>query len=425
MHSPFLPSAGRFPFVWAVAIENTFVPQTRAGHRSLDEYALMGHDRLWREDIDRIAGLGVRAVRYGIPWHRVNPAPGRFDWSWTDLVLNHLVEVRGLTPIIDLVHFGTPLWLENEFLAADYTERVADYARAFAERYQALTHHYTPLNEPSVTAIRSGRDGAWPPYRRGLPGYVAVLLAVNRGMIASVEAIRQVQPGAVMVHAEDVGIESAVTPDVARFAALRQLERWLPLDIACGRFRPDHPLWSLFAQDPSNAEAFLKLADRSIRWDVLGINYYPWSNRRWKRRLDGSIAFGRDQPGNAALALGTLLRNVHDRYQIPVMVTETSAPGSISKRLAWMDQAARVAQAARLGGIPVVGLTWFPAFSMVDWRYRRSKRPMSEHLLHLGLWDVPFRSGDLKRVATPLVAAYQNLVAGPVAEVGSGSRQGG
>ncbi len=416
----FQPSEAHPPFVWAVGVENTFVPQTRPGHRSLDEYALMGHDLLWRDDIDRIAGLGVRAVRYGIPWHRVNPARGRFDWSWTDPVLRHLVEVRGLTPIIDLVHFGTPPWLENEFLAVDYPERVADYARAFAERYQDLTRHYTPLNEPSVTAIRSGRDGSWPPYRRGLRGYVAVLLAVNRGMIATAEAIRQVQPEAVMVHAEDVGIESASTLDVAQFAAIRQLERWLPLDIACGRFRPDHPLWASFAEDPRNAKVFLELADRAIRWDVLGINYYPWSNRRWKRRPDGSIASGRERPGNLALALETLLRQVHDRYRIPSMITETSAPGSISRRLAWMNQTVRAVRSARLGGVPVVGLTWFPVFTMVDWRYRRSKRPMSDHLLHLGLWDVPLQGGDLKRVATPLVGAFQKVVAGPITDVGPG-----
>ncbi len=78
-------------FRWAVGIENTFIPQTRAGHRRLDEYELMDHYRLWRQDIDLAADLGISSIRYGIPWYKVNPRPGVFDWSWTDEVLEHLV----------------------------------------------------------------------------------------------------------------------------------------------------------------------------------------------------------------------------------------------------------------------------------------------------------------------------------------------
>ncbi len=80
----------------------------------------MDHYGLWREDIDRVADLGVKMLRYGIPWYRVNPAPGVFDWSWTDEVLDYIVGTKGLTPIIDLMHYGTPLWLDNHFVNASY-----------------------------------------------------------------------------------------------------------------------------------------------------------------------------------------------------------------------------------------------------------------------------------------------------------------
>ena len=60
-------------FLWAVGIENTFVPQTRAGHRPLDEYELLDHYRLWRDDLDKAADLGISAIRYGIPWYGSSP----------------------------------------------------------------------------------------------------------------------------------------------------------------------------------------------------------------------------------------------------------------------------------------------------------------------------------------------------------------
>ncbi|PZR63246.1 MAG: hypothetical protein DLM71_04865 [Chloroflexi bacterium] len=67
-------------FGWAVGIEDTFIGQPSGRRRRvLDEYELIGHYRRWRSDLDLIASLGVRSIRYGVPWYRVNPDPGRFD----------------------------------------------------------------------------------------------------------------------------------------------------------------------------------------------------------------------------------------------------------------------------------------------------------------------------------------------------------
>src|SRR3954471_11437679 len=228
-------------FLWAVGIENTFVPHTRAGHRRLDEYELLDHYRLWRQDLDLADDLGISAIRYGIPWYRVNPRPGVFDWSWTDPVLEYLVTVKGLMPIVDLMHYGTPLWLDNHFVNASYPRLVAEYAARFAERYAKLVRHYTPLNEPAVTAAYCGRDGRWPPYLRGDDGYAKVLLSLARGVCRTAEAIRAARPDAVLVHVEDIGLELAGRPDLVPLAASAQGRRLLPLDLLCGRVLPGHP----------------------------------------------------------------------------------------------------------------------------------------------------------------------------------------
>ena len=169
----------------------TFVPQaaTLTG-RVLDEYILTGHDRHWRSDLQLMADIGVRWLRYGIPWYRVNPAPDVFDWSWTDAVLPFLVEDLGISPILDLVHYGAPLWLEGTFLSPDYPSRVEAYAAAVAERYGAIVRQWTPLNEPLVHAHFAGRIGAWPPYRRGDRGFAQVLAALARGMVRTIRAVR-------------------------------------------------------------------------------------------------------------------------------------------------------------------------------------------------------------------------------------------
>ncbi|HWI59985.1 MAG TPA: glycoside hydrolase family 1 protein, partial [Bacillota bacterium] len=60
-------------FFWATGIEDTFITAPWPGTgRTLDEYELTGHYARWREDIELMASLGVRTVRYGVPWHHVN-----------------------------------------------------------------------------------------------------------------------------------------------------------------------------------------------------------------------------------------------------------------------------------------------------------------------------------------------------------------
>src|ERR1700757_2585085 len=85
-------------FVWSAGIEDTFIaePWPSTG-RILDEYELTGHYRRWRDDLGLLSGLGVRIVRYGIPWYRVNPARGKWDWDWADRLLGRLLEL-GIEP---------------------------------------------------------------------------------------------------------------------------------------------------------------------------------------------------------------------------------------------------------------------------------------------------------------------------------------
>src|ERR1044072_8663773 len=79
-------------FFWATGIEDTFItaPWPKTG-RTLDEYELTLHYERWKQDLDLVAQLGVQVVRYGVPWHRINPSPTKWDWRWTDDALEYLL----------------------------------------------------------------------------------------------------------------------------------------------------------------------------------------------------------------------------------------------------------------------------------------------------------------------------------------------
>src|SRR5918993_341106 len=199
-------------FAWALGIEDTFIPQLAPGGRILDEYVLTQHDRFWRDDLRRIADTGTRHLRYGIPWYRVNPAPGVFDFSWTDQVLPYLVSELGIAPILDLVHYGAPEWLEGTFVSPDYPGRIAEYASAVA-----------------------ARSGAWPPHRRGDRGYAAVTVSLAEGIARTIDAIRAEVADPLIVHVEAMNSIDVPDPDHEPAALVRRELPYLASDLAEGR----------------------------------------------------------------------------------------------------------------------------------------------------------------------------------------------
>ncbi len=46
----------------------------------------------------------------------------------------------------------------------------------------------------------------------------------------------------------------------------------------------------------------------------------------------------------------------------------------------------RYIKSLRAKGVPVMGYTWFPLFTMIDWRYRFGKAPLEDYFLELGLY---------------------------------------
>lgn len=394
-------------FAWALGIEDTFIPQVAARTgRVLDEYELTGHYTRWREDLDRIRDIGVRHLRWGIPWYRVEPEPGRFDWSWTDQVLPYMVEVCGIRPIVDLMHYGAPLWLQGTFLAEDYPQRVAAYAAAAAERYGRLATDWTPLNEPRVHAHFSGRAGIWPPYRRGPRGYAAVLVSLAAGMQDTIAALRSAHPAVRIVHVDAMASVSSDDPALEGYVRDRLEQQFLAADLVEGRVAPAHPMWSWLSAGGVPEATLERILERPERMDVIGGNYYPQMSRRVVVG-DAGHPVARRAAGSGA-DLEATLRRWHARAGRPIMLTETSVFGPAWRRERWLDESVAAAGRLRDDGIPLIGYTWFPAFSLFAWSYQRGRRPAEAYLAHMGLWDL--RGPALERVETRLVGRFRELV---------------
>lgn len=393
-------SDGRLHF--GVGIEDTFVPQECVGQRALDEYELTQHYDAWRSDLDLVAESGAGLLRWGIPWYLVEPRPGEFDWRWLDDVAAH-TQALGIRVIVDLMHYGTPLWLENQFVNAGYPERIASYGRAVAERYAGVWDDFTPLNEPVINAIYCGENGTWPPHLRGQDGFVKLTMALARGMVRTQQEITSVNPTARFVHV-DAGFRwegDSKSPS----RELLEERRFLALDLILGRVDRTHPLRDYLAEHGVTDPELDWFAANAVIPDAVGVNYYPAFTTV---DLDEDRAGRPVEAGTAGLR--DLVELYWERYGLPLAITETSRGGSVGSRLEWLEQSVAEIESLRERGIPLAAYTWFPFFTLVDWLYRTDTGSADEWFVHMGLIDLE-RGADrrLKRCRTPVFDAFRSL----------------
>jgi len=399
-------------FFWATGIEDTFItaPWPKTG-RTLDEYELTGHYERWHEDLGLMSELHVNCARYGIPWHRIQPSQGAWEWEFVDRALGRLLEL-GIEPIVDLVHYGLPPWIEGAYLHPDFPKLMAEYAARVAERFHGRVFAYTPLNEPRITAWYCGRLGWWPPHRLGWRGFVAVMLAACRGIVQTVHALRAVDPEILIAHVDATDLFIAEEPMFTAEAGHRQDIVFLALDLVSGRIRPGHNLWGWLLKQGATERELAWFHERAVELPLVGINLYPmFTQKIAKRTRAGGLRWATTYAGGDIVeTLGAMYWN---RYQAPLFVSETASVGSIKRRSAWLSDSVAAVGRLRAHGVPLVGYTWWPLFALVTWAYRQGSRPPDFYLKQMGLWDL---DDELRRVRTPLVDQFRTL-----ADRGSGA----
>ena len=147
------------------------------------------------------------------------------------------------------------------------------------------------------------------------------------------------------------------------------------------------------------------------------MNFYPqWSTQQISVNRQGRLAWQAVEQDGAGFV--HLIEDYYQRYGAPIMVTETSAKGEIGVRSRWLDTSVAAIRRLRGDGVPVLGYTWFPLFTMIDWRYRFGKRPVEDFRLDLGLYSLAPEGSERRWEPTPLVEQFRRHVADPAVAVG-------
>ena len=344
----------------------------RVGDRYRDQTRLTGHhDR--PGDLERFAAMGIRTLRYPALWERIAPdRPDERDWRWTDERMGEMARL-GVTPILGLLHHGSgPHY--TSLVADNFVELFADHAAAVARRYPHVAD-WTPINEPLTTARFSALYGHWYPHARDEALFWRALLNQVDGTRAAMRAIRRENPAARLIQTEDLG-EHFSTPELVDVAAHLNHRRWATWDLLTGAVKPGHALWDhLCGQELG--DRLRAIADDPCPPQMIGINYYPTSERFLDHRLDG-YPFERPEVGYHDLTamrvldppppgLAGLLRQAWERYRIPLAVTESHLGCTREEQLRWLWQSWRTCHALVAEGVDVRALTAWALLGNVDW----------------------------------------------------------
>jgi dTDP-4-dehydrorhamnose reductase len=349
----------------------------RVGDRYFDQVTRSGHDRR-RDDLERLAALGVTAVRYPVLWERVAPDdPEQADWSWTQARLRHL-RTLGIQPIATLLHHGSGP-RDTSLVDPAFPEKLAAFARAAAEHHPEVLD-WTPVNEPLTTARFSALYGHWYPHGRDTRLFVRAVLNQCRGIVLAMTEIRRVNGAARLVHTEDCGRTHATEP--LRYQAHYENERrLLGLDLLCGRVDRWHFLWPHLLESGASEAELAWFLEHPCPPGVVGMNYYVTSDRfldhRWENyppAVRGGN--GRDRYADVEAVRvaesgiaghASILDELWTRYRLPLAVTEVHLGCTREQQLRWLAEAWRAARDRRAAGIDVRAVTAWALLGTHSW----------------------------------------------------------
>jgi len=379
-------------FMFATGIECSY-PMIQNRTYRVDQLAASDHYRRWREDLQLTYDLGIRYLRYGVPYHRANLGPDQYDWGFMDEVLPVMQQLQ-IEPLVDLCHFGMPDWLGNSFQNPEFPLAFANYARAFAERYPWV-RYYTPVNEMFVCARFSALFGWWNEQEANDRAYVTATKHLVKASILAMRAILEVQPQAIFIQSESSEYTHRVCGCQFTLDHVdhENQVRFLALDLLYGHpVRADIHTWLMengFGHNDYDWFMNNAIASRCI----MGNDYYKTNERLLQH--DGSIS-------HVGEIFGWYLvtRSYYDRYRKPVMHTETNL-AEVDNAVPWLWKQWQNLLRMREEGIPVLGFTWYSLIDQVDWD--TALREPNGHVNPLGLYD-------LDRRIRPVGEAYRELL---------------
>ena len=374
------------------------------------------HYHHFKEDVQMMAELGLKAYRFSIAWTRIIPdGDGEINKAGIDFY-NALIDelcAYHIEPVVTMYHFDLPLALhEKGGWANRHTiDAFVRYARILFENFGDRVKYWLTINEQNVMI---NHPNAMNPGR--LPSKKELYQQCHNMFVASAKATllchEMIENGKIGPAPNITAIypETCKPEDIIAADNWESIRCWLYLDMAVyGRY--NNLVWSYLEDHmltPEIEEGDMDLLAQA-KPDYLGINYYATATVAGPkndgtdcqaRNGDQQIIIGEEGVYRAAsnqyletteygwmidsIGLRVTLRRIYDRYHMPILITENGigAKDELAKdgkihdhyRIDYLQRHFHQAQLAITDGVDLIGYCPWSFMDLVSTHQGYGKR---------------------------------------------------
>ncbi len=383
---------GRSPSIWDTW---SHIPGNTANGDTGD--IAIDHYHRWRDDIEIMKELGLKAYRFSISWSRVLPN-GRGEVNqegmqfYSDLV-DGLLEA-GIEPWVTMFHWDLPQVLDDEggWANRQMLDAWDEYVEAITSALGDRVKHWITLNEPWVIAHMGYNWGTNAPGRKDLKEALAVSHSLNLAHGRAVNIVRKNVPDAKVGITLNLWYIYGETDSPEDQEAVRKSDlfnnRWFLDPVMKGSY-PEDMVQAFGDAMPKIEPGDMELA--SVPTDFLGINSYNPQYVKHDPSADNGVGFAERDVEKTAMdwpvdpqGFQDLLERVQRDYTPnAIYVTENGSAwddevvdGEIhdERRIAYLKGHLNAAHRAIANGTSLKGYFCWSLFDNFEWALGYAKR---------------------------------------------------
>lgn len=391
----------------------------RAPREGITDYKVAsGHYHRYKEDVALLAEMGFKAYRFSIAWTRIYPqGTGELNPKGLEFYSNLIDELLkyNIEPIVTMYHFDLPAALEREggWSNRSTIDAFEAYASTLFEHFGARVKYWLTINEQNMMILHGAALGTLQP---GLQNPKKELYQQNHHMLlAQARAMilcKKMLPDAMIAPAPNISCvypASSRPEDVLAAHNFSAIRNWLYLDMAVfGRY--NSLVWSYLEEHgytPVIEEGDMDIL-AAAKPDFIAFNYYSSSTVKAsnpEQEEKGGMGDQQIVVGEAGVYAGVgndylqrtefgwgidpeglrmTLRQIYDRYQLPLIITENGL-GAFDKleegdvvndqyRIDYLRKHIEQCRLALADGVELFGYCPWSAIDLVSTHQGSSKR---------------------------------------------------
>ncbi|MEW7311175.1 NAD(P)-binding protein [Buttiauxella gaviniae] len=322
-----------------------------------------GHYIRARQDYQALKAFNISTVRESVGWRLAEGEQG-YDFTSVATRMAAAQDV-GIQVCWTICHYGWPE--DSDIFSQDFIPRFARFCGALAQFLRPFYTHspvYSPMNE--ISFFSWGMSVGVFPCSTPPCEFTGIQSKrqLVRATLAACDAIWSADPRARIMHCDPIVFiaNEDDSPEGRDHVARQRMAQYQAWDMLSGVLEPE-------------------LGGASRYLDLIGANYYH--DNQWDSASNRRLYWHLGDPRRRRLH--DMLHELHQRYQRPILLAETSHVGS--GRGAWISQIASEIAQAQLNDVDLLGICLYPVVDRPDWEDHTQWN-------HCGLWDLDRDGAD-------------------------------